>query len=1361
VFSQTQLGSYTNNFPGTDAAGRNSYPSGAPQVTGNAQGKPVPTNDWWSKLVKENHAGNLFNYPLTMKTTDNGLIVTYIPWGVIGDSAPIEVGLTGLNTNKATVSDYSDWTVTMNWKDSNHELKATSGIGMPFLYFEKDDNDVVEIKINSGNVSISGELLTVQNASDNQDFVFYAPSGSSWSVSGNTYTSNLNGKNYWSMAMLPQNTSNVNGVAQELKKYAYVFPSNTITSWSYNESTSKLTTNFEVTTDVKEGTNTNMLLGLLPHQWYNLTSNSPVPSSYSYSSVRGELKMLEGNSFTVQNTFKGILPTLPYLANYSNGFNSSDMNSKIANIENDALAEWTNSYNEGQVMNRLIQTARIADQTGNIVARDKMIATVKERLEDWLTYQSGERAFLFYYNSTWSTLLGYPAAHGQDNNINDHHFHWGYFIHAAAFIEQFESKEGVDDKWSDKWGDMVNLLIRDAACTKRNDSMFPFLRNFSPYAGHSWANGFASFPQGNDQESTSESMQFASSLIHWGTITEDDETRDLGIYIYTTEQTAIEEYWFDVYDRNFQSNQQYSLVSRVWGNSYDNETFWVSDIAASYGIEMYPIHGGSFYLGHHQEYSKKLWNEITTNTGVLSQEDNDNLWHDTYWKYLSFTNPQEAVNLYNAYPDRNLKFGISDAQTYYWLHSINAMGVIDASITADYPIASVFKQNGETTYVAHNYSDSEITVTYSDGFQLVVPANKMATNRDATVSGVISSDFNQAYANGSVNLTLTTSGTGVTRVDFYDGTTLIGSKSEAPFELKAEDLDIGVHGLYAKVYQGSNFNVSNTIKVLVGEQAPFLGTPFAIPGIIEPGNYDIFEGAIGQNITYLDTSLNNEGDYRTQEYVDAVSSNSEGKNIGWLAKGEWLEYTVEVQISGKYDLDFRYASANSRGGGPFYFEIDGTKISSDISVSNTGGWNSWASKTINNIEFTKGKHIVRLVITNGEFNLGKLNFIYKTPLDYIPPVADAGDNVVVIIPETTATLDGSLSNDIEGEAITYNWEQIYGPTTISFNDNTQVSPTISNLEEGVYKFKLTVSDGVYFANDEVLVLVQQTLNSKPTVTLSSPTENQSFSQGTDIIISASASDLDGTISKVEFYDGTIKLGEDTTFPYKYTWVNANVGDHEIKAIVTDNDAGQGTSQTVNISVVEVKSCSETSSQASQGSFSKGYTVLYETVGNTVSVTFELLDTNRLAVVAYLYKQNPFGETEMQNIGGLKFKKTLGGLTNGETITYACKFAYAEGMSVTKYISYVVGSSCGNSLSLVDTCMDSEIALYPNPVNNKLFIKSQSKQITKVEIYSLLGNIVQSETNNLDEIDVSNLSGGLYIIRVKFKEGYALRKFMKE
>ena len=123
-------------------------------------------------------------------------------------------------------------------------------------------------------------------------------------------------------------------------------------------------------------------------------------------------------------------------------------------------------------------------------------------------------------------------------------------------------------------------------------------------------------------------------------------------------------------------------------------------------------------------------------------------------------------------------------------------------------------------------------------------------------------------------------------------------------------------------------------------------------------------------------------------------------------------------------------------------------------------------------------------------------------------------------------------------------------------------------------------------------------------------------------------------------------------------VNADVGDHQIKAIVTDNNSVQGTSQTVNISVEEVKSCSEASSQATQGTFSTGYTVLYETVGNSVSVTFELLDTNKAGAVAYLWKESPFEESQMENIGGRKFKKIIGGVSTGETISYACKFAYS-------------------------------------------------------------------------------------------------------
>ena len=230
--------------------------------------------------------------------------------------------------------------------------------------------------------------------------------------------------------------------------------------------------------------------------------------------------------------------------------------------------------------------------------------------------------------------------------------------------------------------------IRDAASPNREDEKYPYLRSFSPYAGHSWANGFATFPQGNDQESSSESMQFNSSLIHWGTITGDTEIRDLGIYLYTTEQASAEEYWFDIFNRNFSSSQQYSLVSRVWGNAYDNGTFWTNDIAASYGIEMYPIHGGSLYLGHNVSYVETLWDEIIENTGILNNEVNPNLWHDVYWKYLSFIDPESAINLYNSNPQREIKFGVSDAHTYYWIHGMNALGRLRSNIHSNHPISA-------------------------------------------------------------------------------------------------------------------------------------------------------------------------------------------------------------------------------------------------------------------------------------------------------------------------------------------------------------------------------------------------------------------------------------------------------------------------------------------------------------------------------------------------------------------------------------------------------------------------------------------------------------------------------------------------
>ena len=163
-------GSYTTTFPGVDAAGRNTFPQGTPFLSGAAANKPVPTNDWWSHKVKNEHSDNLFNYPFTLKTVNSGLVVTYIPWGVIDDIQPVVVGVSGLNASAANVSDFTDWTVEMDWSNSTHNFTTTAGIGMPFLYFTKNADDVAEIKVNQGTVTIVDEMMIIEDARYEADF---------------------------------------------------------------------------------------------------------------------------------------------------------------------------------------------------------------------------------------------------------------------------------------------------------------------------------------------------------------------------------------------------------------------------------------------------------------------------------------------------------------------------------------------------------------------------------------------------------------------------------------------------------------------------------------------------------------------------------------------------------------------------------------------------------------------------------------------------------------------------------------------------------------------------------------------------------------------------------------------------------------------------------------------------------------------------------------------------------------------------------------------------------------------------------------------------------------------------------------
>ncbi|HXJ59575.1 MAG TPA: lamin tail domain-containing protein [Verrucomicrobiae bacterium] len=101
---------------------------------------------------------------------------------------------------------------------------------------------------------------------------------------------------------------------------------------------------------------------------------------------------------------------------------------------------------------------------------------------------------------------------------------------------------------------------------------------------------------------------------------------------------------------------------------------------------------------------------------------------------------------------------------------------------------------------------------------------------------------------------------------------------------------------------------------------------------------------------------------------------------------------------------------------------------------------------------------------------------------------------------------------------------------------------------------------------ELLGSTDPVINNPPNVALTSPANDAFYNAPADILLAANASDPDGTISRVEFFAGNTKLGEDTTAPFNFSWSSVPVGSYALRAVATDNLNARATSAVVNVTV---------------------------------------------------------------------------------------------------------------------------------------------------------------------------------------------------
>src|SRR5690606_20738377 len=143
-----------------------------------------------------------------------------------------------------------------------------------------------------------------------------------------------------------------------------------------------------------------------------------------------------------------------------------------------------------------------------------------------------------------------------------------------------------------------------------------------------------------------------------------------------------------------------------------------------------------------------------------------------------------------------------------------------------------------------------------------------------------------------------------------------------------------------------------------------------------------------------------------------------------------------------------------------------------------------------------------------------------------------------------------------------------GATLLGEDLTSPFSFNWTNVPAGNYSLTAVVTDNNNAASTSsvVNITVNPAGNILPTVSITSPANNAAFTAPATVTINANANDSDGSITKVQFYNGANLLGEDLNSPYSFTWNNVAQGNYTLTAVATDNNNATATSSAINITV---------------------------------------------------------------------------------------------------------------------------------------------------------------------------------------------------
>ena len=238
-------------------------------------------------------------------------------------------------------------------------------------------------------------------------------------------------------------------------------------------------------------------------------------------------------------------------------------------------------------------------------------------------------------------------------------------------------------------------------------------------------------------------------------------------------------------------------------------------------------------------------------------------------------------------------------------------------------------------------------------------------------------------------------------------------------------------------------------------------------------------------------------------------------------------------------------------------------------------WNTWAKiqhgGPPNTIGVNAVVHLISediylaVTFTSWGVRMGGFSWTRSTPTSAnLPPTVDItspsdgtsyATPTVVTITATAGDSDGSVTNVAFFDGATFLGQTNNEPYSVS-----------ALLGLGEHSLTAVATDNLGLSTTSSVVNVTVgTGNARPSVTITNPVDNVTLSASANFTIRVSASDSDGTVTNVQFFDGTVSLGNDATSPFTLS-VRPAIGDHTLTAVASDNLGLTATSAPVHVTM---------------------------------------------------------------------------------------------------------------------------------------------------------------------------------------------------